>query len=64
MARMVCPTDPTHNRFITTAHESHDWIVDGEGEFQEDLGCIDIFKGPDITNIWTCVECDAEAERV
>ena len=29
----VCPTDPTHNRFIATAHVTEDWVVDSNGDF-------------------------------
>ena len=59
--RKVCPKDPTHNEFITTAHEQHEWLVNGEGEFKEDLGCMATTHAPDPQNCWTCKECFAEA---
>jgi len=56
-----CPNNPDHKRFGTTAHEVHDWIVDENGDFIEDLGCSEMDSGPDSGNTWTCMECGAEA---
>ena len=60
---MVCPKNPNHKQFITTAHEMHDWKVDEDGNFLEDLGCIETTHGPDEDNIWTCKLCGTEAEK-
>ena len=56
-----CPKDQTHKRFVTTAHEMHDWVVDEHGEFVADLGCIQVDHGADVGNIWGCKECGSEA---
>ena len=60
--KATCPKNPKHNKFVTTAHEMHDWIVDEKGEFIKDLGCIEITSGPDQDNIWTCNTCGAAAK--
>ena len=59
--RARCPKNHKHNRFTTTAHEVHDWVVDEEGEFVKDLGCSEVDEGPDTENVWTCYICGAEA---
>ncbi len=55
--KVICPSDPTHNKFYTTAHEVHDWIVDSNGEFVEDLGCSEVSVFPDVNNEWHCTVC-------
>ena len=60
----VCPTDPTHNRFIATAHVTEDWIVDGFGDFIE-LATTppgEVVHRPDAEDIWTCAFCGTEAK--
>tara|TARA_Y100000310_G_C20390491_1_gene672503 strand:+ start:151 stop:345 length:195 start_codon:yes stop_codon:yes gene_type:complete len=59
--KAVCPKNPDHKLFITTAHEVHDWVVDGNGNFEDDLGCSETAHGPNPDNTWTCKECGAEA---
>jgi len=59
--KKVCPNNPEHNKFVTTAYEVHDWVVDGNGEFIEDRGCTDISHRPDHDNEWTCAVCGATA---
>lgn len=56
-----CPNSEEHKTFITTAHEVHDWEVDGSGNFIEDQGCIEVAHKPDSDNIWLCAACGAEA---
>ena len=34
----ACPADPAHTTFVTTGVEYHDWLVDGNGHFIDDLG--------------------------
>lgn len=58
--KATCPNNSEHKRFITTVHEQHDWVVDEDGEFKEDLGCTASGK-PDPDNLWKCAECGAEA---
>ena len=57
----VCPNNPAHHHFITTAHEAHTWEVDEDGDFIKDLGCDEVTHQPDEGNIWTCTECGADA---
>jgi hypothetical protein len=59
--RVTCPNDPEHKEFITTAHEMHDWVVDSEGNFLRDLGCVQIDCAPDKDNIWSCNICGVDA---
>ena len=59
--KATCPKDPNHKKFITVAHEVHDWVVDENGDFVEDMGCSETAHGPNTDNIWTCKECGAEA---
>jgi len=59
-----CPKNPNHKKFITTAHEVHDWVVDENGEFLKDLGCSEVAAKPDTGNIWTCAICKTEAEKI
>ena len=56
-----CPNDPNHSEFLTPATETHTWRVDGNGNFLADLGCDEVFAGPDKANTWVCAECSAEA---
>lgn len=58
----VCPRDSKHTSFITTAHEAHDWLVDGHGNFIEDKGCFEVTHKPDVDNTWTCNICGEIAE--
>ena len=57
----VCPNNPNDKEFYTTADEVHDWKVDGEGNFIEDLGCSEVAHSPDTNNVWTCAICEAYA---
>jgi len=44
-------------RFIVSAVEYHEWVVDEDGNFIEDRGCEDSTRGDD----FQCEECGAEA---
>jgi len=57
-----CPKDPSHKRFITTAHVMEEWRVDSEGNWIETICCLQTDHGPDPDNTWTCAICGAEAE--
>jgi len=60
--KAICPTNPKHKTFITTAHVQQEWKVDEHGEFIEVVHeCLDTTHGPDIGNTWSCTECFAEA---
>ena len=41
--------------------EYHDWLVNEEGEFLEDMGCGESGK-PDQGNVWRCASCGSDAE--
>jgi len=59
----VCPKNPEHKFFVTSAVICQDWLVDGEGNFIEVREeCTEIFARPQIENIWECDECGEEAE--
>ena len=62
--KIVCPKDKDHQEFITVCHEAHDWKVDEDGEFLEDLGCIETTHGPDAGNEITCHHCGTKAEVI
>lgn len=61
--RAVCPNDPSHKRFLTTAHVMEEWIVDSKGDFVELVGSIETTHGPSRDNLWTCAECGAIAQH-
>ena len=71
--KISCPRNAEHNKFITVAHVSQDWIVDEAGNFIKLNGpeAIETIAGPTVGNDFTCVacmndikasECDAVAE--
>ena len=62
--KVICPNNENHKRFLTTAHEVHDWVVDEEGDFVEDLGCTEVAHKPDVGNVWICKDCSAEAKII
>ena len=57
----VCPKDPNHNEFLTTASVNQTWKIDGEGNFLEEVSTDDTIHGPDIYNEWTCSDCGSQA---
>ena len=58
----TCPTPGCdEGRWITVAHVSEDWVVDANGNFQDNLGSIDVVSNPDPDNMWTCDTCGKEA---
>jgi hypothetical protein len=60
--KVICPNSKKHKRFVTVAHEAHDWVVDENGEFVKDLGGHEVVAKPDKDNIWTCQKCGARAK--
>jgi hypothetical protein len=59
----VCPNNPTHKTFVTSATVIQDWLVDGEGNFIECVDdLVDVFHKPDVDNVWSCADCGAEAK--
>lgn len=60
--KATCPKNPKHKKFVTTAHEVHDWVVDESGDFIKDLGCTEVAHKPDSGNYWTCDICGSEAK--
>ncbi len=63
-SRHICPCCGNTERFITTAHVVQSWIVDGEGNFIEELSTDETLAEPDDDNVWTCEKCGAEAVAV
>ncbi len=57
----TCPKDPTHKRFLTTAHVMEEWVVDETGEFLEISKQLETDVGPDPENVWWCTVCMLEA---
>jgi len=60
--KAVCPNNPAHDTFITTAHVAESWLVDNEGNFVSRVSSDEVVAKPHPDNIWTCNECGAEAE--
>ena len=59
--KLTCPNNKKHKRFVTTAHEVHDWIVDNKGEFVDDKGCTEVTHEPDSHDTFQCAVCNADA---
>lgn len=59
--KATCPKNPKHKKFVTTAHEMHEWVVDEKGGFVKDKGWLEVTDNPDQDNVWTCYTCGAEA---
>lgn len=57
----VCPNNKKHKTFITVAHVAEDWEVDGEGNFIDTQGTVEVVAKPNEDNTWTCKTCGAEA---
>lgn len=60
--KATCPTSKKHKRFTTVAHVMEEWLVDENGNFMEVKESLQTTHGPNPGNIWTCVECGAEAK--
>lgn len=59
--KAVCPNNPEHKTFLTTAHVQELWEVDSNGNFERVVETIQTVHQPDPDNEWTCSECDAQA---
>jgi hypothetical protein len=59
--RARCSNNPEHKRFLTTAHVVEEWAVDERGDWIETFQTLEVTHGPDTANVWTCVECGADA---
>ena len=60
--KISCPKSKKHKRFITTAHEMHEWVVDELGNFVKDNGCLEVTVEPEKGNCFTCNVCGSEAK--
>lgn len=60
--KAICPNNPKHKSFKTTAHVVQTWLVDEEGVFIEEASTDEVTHPPHEDNIWTCYECGAEAK--
>ena len=65
MSRRVCPNNPNHNTFITTAHVVEEWVVDEHGNFIEHCGegALETAHGPSHDNVWECASCGCAATK-
>lgn len=61
IVKAVCPLDPRHARFETTAHVVQSWEVTPTGAFVAGLEDLETAHGPDPGNLWTCIECQSTA---
>ena len=61
--KAICPKDPDHKIFITTAHVMEEWLVDEKGNWIETLSSLETTHAPDFDNIWTCGICGTEAKK-
>jgi hypothetical protein len=59
MPRYKCPKNPKHKIFHAKVVEHHDWKVDENGNFVEDLGSTDSGR-PEVE---CCAVCSAPAVR-
>jgi hypothetical protein len=57
----ICPTDPRHGEFATTAHVAESWKVNREGDWIETLSMIETTHAPSADNHWTCIACGSTA---
>jgi hypothetical protein len=59
--KAYCTKDISHDKFLTTAHEFHEWLVDDRGNFLDDMECLETSFKPDPSNEWTCAICRSKA---
>lgn len=57
----VCPKDPKHKTFLTTAHVMEEWEVDEHGNFIAVKQSLQTDHGPSPDNGWNCAVCHADA---
>ena len=57
----VCPNDPSHKKFITSAHVAQDWQVDEHGNWLATVETYETVAKPDRGNNWTCCICGCSA---
>ena len=62
-ARLVCPKDPKHKKFVGTAHLAEDWILDEHGDWLDSLEPPQVMNYPDWDWIH-CADCDTQAKVV
>lgn len=59
--KATCVKDKNHNRFITVAHVSEDWVVDENGNWISTLASLETVSSPNKDNEWTCQVCGSKA---
>ncbi len=60
----ICPNNPEHIMFVTTAVVSQLWVVGVDGEKIEVIDdCFDVVQEPQRESVWQCLECGAVAEE-
>lgn len=60
--KAICPNNPNHKKFVTSAHVVEEWVVDESGNFVEVLSTLETAHGPNPDNLWFCYECGTDAE--
>ena len=60
--KATCLKNKKHKRFSTVANVMEEWEVDEHGNFVRVIESLQTNNGPDPGNIWTCLECGAQAE--
>lgn len=54
----TCPTDTTHDTFITSVHVVQDWLVDRDGDWIQDVNdCVDVIRSVSPDEVWVCAHC-------
>lgn len=61
--KITCPKNKDHKTFAVTAHVTEGWIVDEDALFvaiaHDDR---EVVRKPSMDDLYTCVQCDAEAK--
>lgn len=60
--KAICPKNPNHKKFITTAHVMEEWVVDSKGNWVETRQSLQVDHGPNPDNEWNCAVCGEKAE--
>jgi len=59
--KATCSKNKDHDKFVTVAHVSEDWVVDREGNWISTIGSQETVAHPHPENTWTCYLCGEPA---
>jgi virulence-associated protein VagC len=60
--KVICPKNPSHKEFSTTAHVTQEWKVDERGDYIEEIdACSEVNHEPDDESTYSCLICGADA---